>query len=269
MSGYDSSTKRRRTGATSDLDWAPQPTTARSKAVQRNQLEHHHRHYAQQQQYHQGYYHEQPQPRQPILSLASLPPAALQRYLSRYGLLTPALSLSYHHAVFPVPPLPSTLHPPLDRDSRSLHYRTAKTTYVPAWRNARIEAAQQAVAAAEGAEGGEGQGEGLSVEAGADKGKGKEPEGEGDKKDASASATDEAKPGDRTASLKRKWVEPRMPEFTGLSAFDPPEKVLERLAAKATAHWEKRDTIKEAETLTNFMFSCRSRGHTLRATPAG
>ncbi|GAA5864953.1 hypothetical protein JCM8547_004246 [Rhodosporidiobolus lusitaniae] len=249
MSGYDSTgpaTKRRRTAATQnhhvhaassanqllnahhDLDWQPQPTTARAKANARAQQQH---------RYSQYYGQEQPQgPKQPVLSLSSLPPAALQRYLSRYGLLTPSSSLSYHHSVFPVPPLPSSLHPPLNRETRSLNYRTAKQTYDPARRNARLAAA-------------EGPTEG-------------EKEGEGEKKEEETGRRGQH-------GRKRKWVEPRMQEFMGLNAFDPPEKVLERLAAKATAHWEKRDTIKEAETLTNFMFSCRSRGHTLRATPAG
>ncbi|GAA5956014.1 hypothetical protein JCM10213_006534 [Rhodosporidiobolus nylandii] len=275
MSGYDSSTslpsaaptttKRRRVAPSAlDSDYAPTgvaPSSTRAKAYappaaqqappgQAHRLAQQQQAYYQQQQalaagggggagQQQGYGYGQQemvqQQRVPILSLASLPPAALQRYLSRYGLLPPHSSLSYHHAVFPVPLLPATLHPPLDRDTRTLQFRTAKRTYVPAYRNARLAAS---TSAEEGA-GAAGEGEGA--------------EGEGKK----------------AQGKKRKWVDPKTPEFAGLTAFDPPERVMERLAVRATAHWEKRDTIKEAETLTNFMFSCRSRGHTLRATPAG
>jgi hypothetical protein len=135
-----------------------------------------------------------------VLHLSSLPPAALQRYLSRYGLLTPSASLSYHNSVFPVPSLPAVLHPPLDRESRTLNYRTAKLTYDPARRNARILAAEE-----------------------------EEEEGV---EEAGEKKTEEGGEGQR--GVKRKWVEPRMGEFMGLRAYDPPEKVLERLAARAT-----------------------------------
>ncbi|GAA5822580.1 hypothetical protein JCM11251_006384 [Rhodosporidiobolus azoricus] len=285
MSGYDSSTKRRRT---TDDDYSPyqtvQPTTARAQANARQQQQR----LAQQQQQHaqqqqqlqqqqQYYYHDQPpHPKQPVpvvgqtrvltspappqFSLASLPPTALQRYLSRYGLLPPTSSLSYRHAVFPVPSLPSSLPPPLDRDTRTLNLRTAKLSYVPAVRNARIRGAREAVGVR--VEDEEEEEEERGEERGEEVGKGKG-EGEGNK------AGEKAPERGTVKSLKRPWTEPRLPEFGGLTAFDPPEKVVERLAVRATAHWEKRDSIKEAETLTNFMFSCRSRGHTLRATPQG
>ncbi|BGP41960.1 hypothetical protein JCM10450v2_006037 [Rhodotorula kratochvilovae] len=228
MSGYDSAgtstgaaTKRRRVNLDPDFYPGTAPTTSRTKAVYKAQQEAQAR-LAAQQQPQQG----EPVPRQPILSLASLPPDAIQRYLSRYGLLEPQGSLSYHHAVFPVPALPRTLHPPLE--GRQLAIRRARTTYVPAARNAR-----------------------LAPPAG-----GAEP----------VAPT----PGSAAAAgTKRPWFEPTTAEFAGLSAFDDPHRVTERLAARATQHWEKRDSIKEAETLTNFMFSVRQRGKTLRATPAG
>ncbi|GAA5822934.1 hypothetical protein JCM3770_002179 [Rhodotorula araucariae] len=231
MSGYDSAgtstgaaTKRRRVNLDPDFYPGTAPTTSRTKAVYKAQQEAQAR-LAAQQQPQQG----EPSPRQPILSLASLPPDAIQRYLSRYGLLEPQGSLSYHHAVFPVPALPRTLHPPLD--GRQLAIRRARMTYVPAARNARLAAAAGADPA--------GPAPGSAVASAAEVG------------------------------TKRPWVEPTTPEFAGLSAFDDPHRVTERLAARATQHWEKRDSIKEAETLTNFMFSVRQRGKTLRATPAG
>ncbi|KAL8287290.1 hypothetical protein RQP46_003742 [Phenoliferia psychrophenolica] len=36
--------------------------------------------------------------------------------------------------------------------------------------------------------------------------------------------------------------------------------VVERLAQRAKAHWDKKDSVKEGETLTNFIFALRMRG---------
>ncbi|SDA01451.1 BZ3500_MvSof-1268-A1-R1_Chr10-1g02679 [Microbotryum saponariae] len=156
----------------------------------------------------------------PTLSLASLPPPALQRYLSRYGLLESHGSLSYHHAVFPVPPLPVTLPSPLtgrQLSSRRL-YRPVTT-----------------------ATGG-----------------------------ANTTAMAEDQHGTTSTPAKRpRWQEPKTAEFKGLSAYDDPVVVTNRLAAKAKEHWDKRESVKEGETLTNFMFALRMRAHTLRATPPG
>lgn len=132
------------------------------------------------------------------------------------GLLTPTASLSYHHAVFPCPALPATLHPPLDRDTRSLNFRTAKLTYDPARRNARIVAGEK------------------EREREREAARGRE-EGEGGEKEGEKRETElEKEEVGENRGVKRKWVEPRMHEFMGLRAFDPPEKVLERLAARAT-----------------------------------
>ncbi|BGP33805.1 hypothetical protein JCM10296v2_005610 [Rhodotorula toruloides] len=248
--GYDSAgtsagpstTKRRRVNADPDFFPGTAPTTKRLQAKaqlaasQNAQLQ-----LLQQQENVQ-------QPRQPIISLASLPPEALQRYLSRYGLLEPQGSLSYYHAVFPVPPLPATLYPPLD--GRTLNFRKAKQTYIPAVMNAKIAAAVAAAGGAAGAGGGAAQQNGNGA----------------DGSDPSTGAADSTTPARGT---KRPWIEPKTPEFAGLSAFDDPQKVIDRLAAKATAHWDKRDSLKEGETLTNFMFSVRNRDRKLRATPAG
>ncbi|GAA5999276.1 uncharacterized protein JCM10292_001722 [Rhodotorula paludigena] len=270
MSGYDSAGtsgaggKRRRANLDPDFYPGTAPTTSRTKANYKAQQEAQQRaassHALAQQQQQSQYEQQHQHARQPVLSLASFPPDALQRYLSRYGLFEPQGSLSYHHAVFPVPALPETLHPPLQ--GRALAVRRARQTYVPAARNARIEAAQQQqqqrqaemqMQIDEAAQGGAGGAAGPSggAEAGAD-----EPAGAAGL-NGGGSAT------------QRPWLEPKTPEFAGLSAFDEPHRVVERLAARATQHWEKRDSLKEAETLTNFMFSVRNRGHTLRATPAG
>ncbi|GAA5867159.1 hypothetical protein JCM1840_001502 [Sporobolomyces johnsonii] len=231
--GYDSSTatKRRRIG-TADLDYAyvANPTTSRTKqaASQRAQAEAARQAAAAA----QGIPHN---PDKPILSFASLPPTALQRYLVRYGLLEPQGSLSYHHAVFPVPPLPATLHPPLD--GRALNFRRAKQTYDPARRASR----RTARLAAAGAE---------------------QPQPVPQQHDAGL-------PSGGDDPSQRRWHEPKTGEFARLTAFDDPQKVVDRLAKRAATHWEKRDSVKEGETLTNFMFSVRMRGHTLRATPPG
>ncbi|GAA5973712.1 hypothetical protein JCM21900_004998 [Sporobolomyces salmonicolor] len=238
--GYDSSTatKRRRIG-TADLDYAyvANPTTSRTKqaASQRAQAEAARAAAAAAQ--------GNPQtPDKPILSFASLPPTALQRYLVRYGLLEPQGSLSYHHAVFPVPPLPATLHPPLD--GRALDFCRAKQTYDPARRASR----RNARVAAAGGEQPPARGEGGPMQ----------------QQDAGWAP---AAGGD--GPWQRRWHEPKTGEFARLTAFDDPQKVVDRLAKRAATHWEKRDSVKEGETLTNFMFSVRMRGHTLRATPPG
>ncbi|GAA5997636.1 hypothetical protein JCM5350_005757 [Sporobolomyces pararoseus] len=213
------SSKRRRIG-TVDLDYAyvAHPTTSRTKAAAQAEA-------ARQQQAaaqsssstnlnQGGHGHNQQQASGPIISFSSLPSTALQKYLIRYGLLETPGSLSYHHSVFPVPPLPATLYPPLD--GRSLNSKNAQQTYVPARRIAKL------------------------------------PQGK-----------EEQNPD----MLQRNWIEPKTEEFADLTAFDDPRLVVERLAKRATAHWDKRDSVKEGETLTNFMFSVRMRDKNLKAIP--
>jgi hypothetical protein len=204
------------------------------------------------------------------------------------GLIDPQGLLSYHHAVFPVPALPETLHPPLD--GRQLNVRKAKMTYIPAARNAKILAARAAAAAATGGEGGD---EATTANTTSDdpvpvtNNSGQAGDGAADAAMTTAAAaaaasgsadppaTDDAAvaassaPGSRLTPQARSWLEPKTADFASLSAFDHPDVVLQRLAARATQHWDKRESLKEAETLTNFMFSVRNRGRTLRATPAG
>lgn len=65
---------------------------------------------------------------------------------------------------------------------------------------------------------------------------------------------------------KRTWYEPKTVEFADVTAYDDPTIVVERLAAKAKLHWDKRDSVKEGETLTNFIFALRMRGELLRSS---
>lgn len=146
------------------------------------------------------------------LSLATLPPASLQRYLSRYGLLEAQGSLSYHHAVFPVPALPAVLPPPLI--GRTLvNRRSSKPRIDPV----------------------------LNGEEGPAPGEG----------EASNDAPmEEVQPVEEVQLMtgrgrKRVWQEPKTPEFANLSAYDDPQLVVDRLAARAKAHWDKRDSVKE------------------------
>lgn len=215
------------------------------------------------------------------------------------GLIDPQGLLSYHHAVFPVPPLPETLVPPLE--GRQLNVRKAKQSYIPAARNAKILAARGEAAQASGpaAYGPEGTGEGPDLQTSAATTEGSAAVGPSSATGTVAPASTSSglqppvsavttTPAGGTATLTttpaaaadsardraalgptRPWIEPKTPEFAGLSAFDDPDVVLARLAARATQHWDKRESLKEAETLTNFMFSVRNRGRTLRATPAG
>lgn len=203
------------------------------------------------------------------------------------GLIDPQGLLSYHHAVFPVPALPETLHPPLD--GRQLNVRKAKMTYIPAARNAKILAARAAAAAA-AATGGEGGDEVTTANANGDDPvpvtNNSDQVGDGatdavmtttaatgsadlPATDTAAAGAAASVPGSRLTPQARSWLEPKTSDFASLSAFDHPDVVLQRLAARATQHWDKRESLKEAETLTNFMFSVRNRGRTLRATPAG
>ncbi|KAK4046681.1 hypothetical protein OIV83_005884 [Microbotryomycetes sp. JL201] len=180
----------------------------------------------------------------PVLDLATLPPAALQRYLSRYGLLEPHGSLSYYHAVFPTPPLPNTVEPPLH--GRQLQLRKPASVFPSSADQAAASddpngaPAQMATTAAEQAH----------VEHAVAQGE---------------------QPAAVTVSKgkKRAWHEPNAPEFARLSAYDDPQVVINRLAQRATAHFATREGIKEGEFLTNFMFALRMRSHTLRATPPG
>ncbi|GAA5836191.1 hypothetical protein JCM5353_001935 [Sporobolomyces roseus] len=210
------SNKRRRIG-TVDLDYAyvANPTTSRTKAqaaMRRTNEEDHSR----RQQTTTASQVQNQTTQGPILSFASLPPTALQRYLVRYGLLENQGSLSYHHSVFPVPPLPATLYPPLD--GRSLNSRIAKQTYDPSRRRTTQPSPPR--------------------------------------EDGSKAAGEEAASGSGEQErdmLQRPWREPKTEEFAELTSFDDPKLAIERLAKRATMHWDKRDSVKEGETLTNFM----------------
>ncbi|KAK4706154.1 hypothetical protein P7C70_g53, partial [Phenoliferia sp. Uapishka_3] len=193
----------------------------------------------------------------PLLDLATLPPASLQRYLSRYGLLEPHGSLSYRHAVFPVPPLPAHLIPPLT--GRGLNKTRSKPAHtlrsyeddgeVGGGRRARPHHGNRSGSGGSGS--GSGTETGLKHNGGAN------------------GATTNGRSNGAGREKKRVWQEPKMQEFAELSAYDDPQLVVDRLAARAKEHWDKKDSVKEGETLTNFIFALRMRAHTLRATPPG
>lgn len=143
------------------------------------------------------------------VALAAQPPASLQRYLSRYNLLEPS-SLSYHHAVHPVPPLPATLIPPLT--GRLLNKTRSKPPHT--LRSYRDD-------------------EELPLRAA---------EVDGSVLVATTSGT---KPTAGAPAKKRVWQEPKTQEFADLSAYDDPQLVVERLAMRAKAHWDKKDSVKE------------------------
>lgn len=141
------------------------------------------------------------------LNLASLPPLALQRYLTRYNLIEQQGTLSYHHAVFPVPALPAELDSPLD--GRTLLPRRARTSTA---RSADTDGP---------------------------------PHTDSPAQPLTPNKAALLRNGDATAGKKRVWVEPKTAEFADLSAFDEPALVQDRLAERARQHWDKKDNIKE------------------------
>lgn len=148
------------------------------------------------------------------LSLSTLPPASLQRYLSRYGLLEAQGSLSYHHAVFPVPALPAVLASPLV--GRSLIVRRSSKPRIDPVLNGE----ELGVAPTEGDASNE-----VQME--------------------KAQLVEEVVPAATGRGRKRVWQEPKTPDFANLSAYDDPQIVVDRLAARAKTHWDKRDSVKE------------------------
>lgn len=44
---------------------------------------------------------------------------------------------------------------------------------------------------------------------------------------------------------KRAWMEPKTAEFAEVTAYDGPGVVVDRLADKCRAHWDKKETVKE------------------------
>ncbi|KAK4048150.1 hypothetical protein OIO90_005914 [Microbotryomycetes sp. JL221] len=203
----------------------------------------------------------------PVLDLATLPPAALQRYLSRYGLLEPHGGLSYHHAVFPTPPLANAVEPPLH--GRSLQFKRHASVFPQP--DSLPGSSQPATSTS------------TSTSHVGDK-QAQQPQGVLDQAPPPHMAVtaderhkvDEAvaqgqQPAAVTVSKgkKRAWHEPKAVEFARVSAYDDPQLVINRLAQRASAHFTTREGIKEGEFLTNFMFALRMRSHTLRATPPG
>ena len=174
------------------------------------------------------------------------------------GLLEPHGSLSYHHAVFPTPPLANSIEPPLN--GRQLQLRKPSSVF-PHHQH------QQ-----------EGDGAGL------DHSSNEQQRTEPNAAPPAHMATNQAEvhqvehavaTGQQPAAVtvgrgkKRLWQEPKTAEFQKVSAYDDPQLVIDRLAQRASVHFTSREGIKEGEFLTNFMFALRMRSHTLRATPPG
>lgn len=119
--------------------------------------------------------------------------------------------LSYHHAVFPVPRLPSSLKPVLD--GRTLAPRQPRHALIRDLVNETPPPVEE-------------------------------------EEDPMNQALDNQQQEDQlanaaAATLKRKWQEPKAAEFANLSAMDTPDVVQRRLAAKAIQHWHERTNIKE------------------------
>jgi len=53
--------------------------------------------------------------------------------------------------------------------------------------------------------------------------------------------------------LQRPWREPKTEEFAELTSFDDPKLAIERLAKRATMHWDKRDSVKEGYVFTSLV----------------
>lgn len=163
----------------------------------------------------------------PLLDLKTLPPEAIQRYLSRYGLLGEGNGgggggLSYCCAVFPTPPLAEVLSSPLNvnrLDSEIIVTRRSKPLDLLNHEFVDILPTTTSLGSNSG-----------GIGAGGSK------------------------------KRSNEWFEPKMKEFKNVTAFDEQDIVVNRLAEKAKVHWDKRDAVKEGETLTNFMFALRMRG---------
>lgn len=252
---YNGGDKRRRTGngggtgtatgsVTGGADdynqvYVPQPSTSRTLARARQDKR------QQEQQARQS----QTRPRDDppaVLDLTKLPPDALQRYLSRCeswirawgggasavpentdcpmlflpdGLLEPHGTLSYHHAVFPVPPLALHLQQPLD--GRQLVTppapHAAAITDIAPTHDEHVATSQRQV---------------DQVHDQVDR---------GDQPPAVTVVGAHAR--------KRQWQQPHTPEFQHLTACTDPRVVNDRLAQRAKIHWDQRDGVKEGSVL--------------------
>ncbi|GAA99073.1 uncharacterized protein L969DRAFT_428862 [Mixia osmundae IAM 14324] len=169
--------------------------------------------------------------RMPTINLGTLPPAALHRYLLHYHLLAPQ-PLSNRQACQPFAqvdaPLPGLPVSPASEPSRKRK------------REAPLSAAddeiQDVSASTEDQELPRGTGEGFF--------------------DATMDDLD-----DDSIGL------PQAEQLRDLSVWDGPDEAKERLARLAHSHWDRFPTVKEGETITNFMFAVRMKGKALKAVP--
>lgn len=137
--------------------------------------------------------------------------------------MEPHGSLSYHHAVFPVPPLPLTLQPPLNgrllntRRPSSLHHPAPLPAPTPPTNGVATTPSAQAATETAIAQGEQ---PAVVVVGGVGAGAG-------------------------SRGKKRPWEQPKTEEFSGITAFDDPQTVVQRLAERAKGHWDKREGVKE------------------------
>lgn len=212
-----------------------------------------------------------------LLSLATLPPASIQKYLSRYGLLEPQGSLSYHHAVFPVAPLPEILTPPLTRRNSVSAGGYGSSTGRDSSRDRRrawaLEEPRQddlsPIVNYNHLKSNQTSAQNSPIVSPPTSANTPEYSGTSVPLNGSTSSNGASQLASNNLHKRNWWAPPKTIEFTGVTAYDDPHIVVERLAAKAKIHWDKRDSVKEGETLTNFIFALRMRDKTLRATPPG
>lgn len=181
--------------------------------------------------------------------------------------------MSYHHAVFPVPPLPAILTPPLLRRP-SIAQSQAKRSKPRHTLNPLIDPVGGGVGGSTANSGrstpavrlGPGGEEMVVMEEDhslllhssqqPSRGGGGSPTPEGS---TSSSQRGTKRPHSRMTPTTT-WHEPKTVEFSHLTAYDSPLAVTNRLASKAKLHWDMRESVKEGETLTNFIFALRMRG---------
>lgn len=255
-----------------DLDYTssvyiPQPSTSRTAAKARQDR------LQQEQQAKQSQTRPKDDP-PPVLDLSTLPPQALQRYLSRCkhkcssltaktelencapvksfasrarthalssradGLLEPHGTLSYHHAVFPVPPLPANLTPPLNGrtliQAKRPQFGTPSTTE------------QQDTNADPNTDNGPSAGDTTIIADPAHA-----PANMATTTSQAAQVQQQVNKGDQPAAVtvgkgrKRTWEEPHTKEFRDVTAYDHPQIVMDRLAQRAKVHWDQREGVKE------------------------
>ena len=225
----------------------------------------------------------------PVLSLATLPVAALSRYALHYGLIGPD-PLTHAQATHPTPPLP--LHLSLAAGPLSLPRRRA--SLVPARRLQGQDRPDPAVVVTESEAVPPSTSITATTTAAATAGSGDAVPAQSQQPGSTAGTTSvedastltqqqegDVQPGHEaikdkgenrgtapTAMSKRNnrgdaWRDPGEPdaqELRGMTAFEGGhEQFQDKIGALAKAHWDKYQTVKEGETIVNFAYAIRMR----------